>query len=69
VLICSLLFADELGVPLPFAPDGVYDLLVTIGVAAAAYLALSRLSLRATIGERLFRVQYRLGRRRKASPA
>ena len=60
---------DRVNLGLPLVPDGVYDLLVTIGVAAVAYLALSRLSLRATIGERLFRVQYRLGRHRKASPA
>jgi len=60
---------DSVKLGLPLVPDGVYDLLVAIGVAALAYLALSRLSLRATIGERLFRVQYRLGRRRKASAA
>jgi hypothetical protein len=58
---------DSVNLGLPLVPDGVYDLLVTVGVAAVAYLALSRLSFRATIGERLFRVQYRLGRHRKAS--
>lgn len=60
---------DSVKLSLPLVPDGIYDLLVTIGVAAVAYLALSRLSLRATVGERLFRVQYRLGRHGRASPA
>lgn len=60
---------DSVKLGLPLVPDGVYDLLVTVGVAAVAYLALSRLSLRATIGERLFRVQYRLGRHGKATRA
>jgi membrane protein DedA with SNARE-associated domain len=56
---------ERVNLGLPLVPDGVYDLLVTIGVAAVAYLALSRLSLRATIGERLFRVRYRRARSAK----
>ena len=60
---------DRVNLGLPLVPDGVYDLLVTVGVATVAYLALSRLSLRATIGERLFRVQYRRARHKRASPA
>lgn len=60
---------DRVNLRLPLVPDGVYDLLFTVGVAAVAYLALSMLSLRATIGERLFRVQYRRTRHRKPTPA
>lgn len=51
---------------LPLVPDGVYDLLVTVGVAAVGYLAISRLSLRATIGERLFDIHY--WRMRRSEP-
>ena len=60
---------DRVNLGLPLVPDGVYDLLLTVLVATVTYLALSRLSLRATIGERLFRVQYRRTRRRKPTPA
>jgi membrane-associated protein len=47
----------HLGIPL--VPDGTYDLLVTAGIAAIAYLLLSRFSLRSTVGERVFAVRYR----------
>lgn len=53
---------------LPLVPDGVYDLLVITGVAAIAYLGVTRLSLRATLGERLFAVHYRRVRTRRPSP-
>ena len=57
---------DRVHLGLPLVPDGVYDLLVTAGVSAVGYLAISRLSLRATIGERLFAVHY--WRMRRSSP-
>lgn len=60
---------DSVKLGLPLVPDGVYDLLVIIGVAAVAYLVLSRLSLRATVGERIFSAQYRRMRRKETSPA
>jgi membrane protein DedA with SNARE-associated domain len=60
---------DAVKLSLPLVPDGVYDLLVIAGVAAIAYLVSSRLSLRATVGERLFAVQYRRMRRKERAPA
>ncbi len=58
---------DRVHLGLPLVPDGLYDLLVMAGIAAVAYLTLFRLSRRATIGERLFSVQYRRMRRREPS--
>lgn len=60
---------DTAHLGLPLVPDGVYDLLVTVGIAVVAYLVLSRLSLRATIGERLFAVHYWRMRRPGPTPA
>lgn len=60
---------DKVHLGLPLVPDGVYDLLVTVGVAAVGYLALSRVSLRATIGERLFAVHYWRMRRNEPTAA
>lgn len=54
---------------LPLVPDGIYDLLVITGVAAVGYLLVARLSLRATVGERLFAVHYRRLRSERVSTA
>lgn len=53
---------------LPLVPDGIYDVLVITGVAAVGYLLVARISLRATLGERLFSVHYRRMRRGPALP-
>lgn len=54
---------------LPLVPDGVYDLLVITGVAAVGYLLLARVSLRTTLGERIFAVHYRRLRRELSGEA
>lgn len=58
---------DKANLSLPLVPDALYDLLVIAGVAAVGYLVVTRLSLRATIGERLFDVRYRRPRRTAGS--